>query len=131
MDSRGDPRKLWRTVSALMGDSEQKGSNETTHNAEDFAQFFLQKINSIRSETEKADAPVIPDRPVEHLEEFATVTAEEVETLIMKAPNKTCSSDPMPTWLVKKFNLLAPFIALLFNVSLSPPGSFQTVSSTP
>ena len=87
--------------------------------------FFLQKINHIRSETENADAPVIYD---EHLEEFATVTAEEVETLIMKAPNKTCSSDPMPTWLVKKFsNLLAPFIAVLFNVSLSTgqfPDSF-------
>jgi len=90
--------------------------------------FFLQKINSIRSETENADAPVIYVGPDEHLEEFATVTAEEVETLIMKAPNKTCSSDPMPTWLVKKFsNLLAPFVAVLFNVYLSTgqfPDSF-------
>jgi len=63
------------------------------------------------------------------LEDFATVTVEEVETLIMKAPDKTCSSDPMPTWLVKKFsNLLAPFIAVLFNVSLSTgqfPDSFK------
>ena len=39
IDSRGDPRQLRRTVSALMGDSEQTTTNQTTHNAEDFAVF--------------------------------------------------------------------------------------------
>jgi len=47
------------------------------------------------------------------------VSVDDVCKLIQSACNKTCQTDPVPTWLVKKFGWqLAPFITGLFNVSL-------------
>lgn len=43
-----------------------------------------------------------------------------MDKLIMSAPNKQCSLDPAPTWLVKQFHhILAPVIANLVNASFS------------
>jgi len=53
--------------------------------------------------------------------EWELVTPEAVVKLIGNAPNKSCQLDAAPTWLVKQ--LLAPFIALLFN--LFPQGASQ------
>jgi len=51
---------------------------------------------------------------------WSPVTADEVRKLILSACNKTCQSDPVPTWLVKQFGCqLSPFIARLFNASLT------------
>ena len=66
-ESRGDSRKLWHTVSALMGDTGYDMPADAPHSAEDFAKYFLQKIDSIRSETASASQPAIPFMDVEHL----------------------------------------------------------------
>jgi len=48
------------------------------------------------------------------------VTSDEFWKLINPAPNKTCKSDPALTWLVKDMRgLLAPFLSMLFNKSLT------------
>ena len=60
------------------------------------------------------------------LREWEPVTSEDVAKLISEAPSKSCQLDTAPTWLVKQCNgLLAPFIAVLFNTSLST-GCFPT-----
>jgi len=55
--------------------------------------------------------------------------------LISNAPNKSCQLDAAPTRLVKQYSrLLAPFIALLFNASLSTgcfPAKFKHAIVTP
>jgi len=52
--------------------------------------------------------------------------SEDVAKLISEAPSKSCQLDTAPTWLIKQCNgLLAPFIAVLFNTSLST-GCFPT-----
>ena len=35
------------------------------------------------------------------LERFTSASEDEVKTLIMKSPSKSCSLDPVPTWLLK------------------------------
>jgi len=35
------------------------------------------------------------------LTEWTVVTADKIDKLIGKVPNKTCQLDPFPTWLVK------------------------------
>jgi len=51
---------------------------------------------------------------------WTAVTADDVHKLITSACNKTCQSDPVPRWLVKKCGRqLSPFIARLFNASLT------------
>jgi len=51
---------------------------------------------------------------------WTAVTADDVYKSICSACSKTCQSDPVPTWLVKKFAWqLSPFITRLFNASLT------------
>jgi len=61
------------------------------------------------------------------------VTGDEVEKLISSALNKTCQSDPAPTWLVKDTReLLSPFISLRSSKSLTtgcfPPELTEAVA---
>jgi len=56
---------------------------------------------------------------IKEINEWAELTADEVEKPIGSALNKTCQLDPAPTWLVKDMRgLMSPFVALLFSKSL-------------
>jgi len=119
-DSSGNSRKLWQSISLLMGKVNGKKNVDDSHTADKFAGFFQQKIEAIRSETETAKLPEILDMKTNLLNCWSPVTAYDVDKLITAAPNKTCQLDPIPTWLVKKVSgLLAPFVAVLINASLS------------
>ena len=73
----------------------------------------------IRSSTAGAQPPDINHRSVlEPLVTFDPVTVEEVMLRIKKAPAKHCILDPVPTWLVKKVDIvIAPVIARMCNAS--------------
>ena len=54
------------------------------------------------------------------LSNFDLVTADELSSLIMKYPPKSCDLDPMPTWLVKKhLPTIIPVLLRIINGSLS------------
>jgi hypothetical protein len=62
------------------------------------------------------------------VDHWSHVQPDEIVKLISKSPNKSCLLDPVPTWIVKEFRLLAPLITRLFNASLdsgSYPQSFK------
>jgi len=49
---------------------------------------------------------------------FNPVTPTDVIQMVRALPDKQCSSDPLPTWLLKaNAGLLAPFLCHLFNWS--------------
>ena len=53
------------------------------------------------------------------LERFTHASEAEVKTLIMKSPSKSCSLDPMPTWLLKLcVGELLHIITAMVNVSM-------------
>ena len=66
---------------------------------------------------------------IKEINEWAELTADEVEKPIGSALNKTCQLDPAPTWLVKDMRgLMSPFVALLFSKSLKTgcfPAAFK------
>jgi len=118
-DSKGDSRKLWRTLSSIMGDTKNT-SNSSGHTADEFATFFANKVDDVRQSTSSTALPDVAVTAKHALNEWELVTPEVVVKLIGNAPNKSCQLDVAPTWLVKQYSrLLAPFIALLFNESLS------------
>jgi hypothetical protein len=120
LDAGGDSRKLWQSVSLLMGDSKGSKSIECSHTADNFAKFFQDKIELIRSETVAASPPDMPETEMNLLDCWLPVTVENIEKLINAAPIKSCQLDPVPTWLIKKqSSLLAPFIAALIIVLLA------------
>ena len=75
-----------------------------------------QVINNSTSDTwtdEKIFSP-------ELLADFYPATENEIKKLIKESPSKSCSSDPIPTWLIKKcIDYLVPIITVVINLSLS------------
>ena len=73
--------------------------------------------------------------PVNRMETFQPVTIAEIRKLILKSPNKSCSLDPLPTFLVKDcLDELLPSITAIINASLSSatvPKSFKKAAVTP
>ena len=83
-------------------------------------------FEDVRSTTAATPLYDVPYRSTPTVDEWNAVTVNEIEKLISSAPCKTCQLDPAPTWLVK--DILSPFVALLFNKSLSAgcfPATFK------
>ena len=53
------------------------------------------------------------------------MTDEKILKIIKNSPTKSCSLDPLPTWLLKKTDTLLPTITQIINKSLAS-GTFPT-----
>ena len=121
-----DSKTLWQKLNGLL---QPLAGPQPSHTAEQFASFFNAKIESIREASVDAPPPIIRPRVTQPFSSFTPTSADEMAKLIMKAPNKQCSLDPVPTWLVKKFHhILAPVLSHLVNASLSQ-GIFHVITS--
>ena len=117
VDKCADSKALWKKLNGLLQPSTV---SEPSHTAEQFATFFNAKIETIRAASADAPPPTIRPRVVEQLNNFNPTSADEMDKLIMGAPNKQCDLDPVPTWLIKKFHhIMAPVFCHLVNASLS------------
>ena len=69
------------------------------------------------------------------LGEFLPASNEEILKLILSSPAKSCSLDPIPTWILKKHSeLLAPCITAIINLSMQTyvfPESFKLAIVSP
>ncbi|ELU03697.1 hypothetical protein CAPTEDRAFT_195394 [Capitella teleta] len=69
--------------------------------ADEFAEFYENKITAIRNGISAAPVQLSPLSDVVALHTFALTNAEEVSTLIRKSTSKSSAVDPIPTWLTK------------------------------
>ena len=98
-----------------------RGRSATTEiDASTLHNFFDKKIADVRAATAGAAPPVFsPAPPGCELRLFSPVTEDDVVKLVLSLPDKQCSSDPLPTRLLKaNIDLLAPFLCRLFCWSL-------------
>ena len=108
--------------------------------------FFHNKITVIREElcatssaipTENTSSEVLvaSSEPEVHFSNFRIVSPVEVRNIIMKAPSKSCSLDPIPTWHLKNsIDEVLPTLTHLINASLaesSMPSSLKNAIVTP
>ena len=67
--------------------------------------------------------------------EFTPVNEEELERILSKSPTKSCSLDPLPTWMLKQLTKpLLPLMTKIINMSLSTgqvPSSMKEARITP
>ena len=91
-----------------------------------FADFFVTKINKIRHEIKLTNSGVshseneVVNAIHTPLTDFEPTDIEEVRKLIVKSPSKSSSQDPIPTWIFKNcLDTLLPIITMLINLSLS------------
>ena len=93
----GDSKRLWSRLKCLLSPPE---STAVVHSADDFAQHFTSKIDSMRQSTAGFEQPSVSTRCIDiPLDNFTPVTAAEVVAIIRKSPSKQCPLDPMPSWL--------------------------------
>jgi hypothetical protein len=131
--AKNNSRLLWRTLDTALGRT--NCPTEFEHTADSFAQFFDDKVISIRQLTQNAAPPTFCASPPAVLSSFDLVSVDDVTKLILVSPNKQSQLDPLPTWLLKKcVSVLAPFITALLNASISSgvvPLSMKTAIVTP
>ena len=108
--------------------------------ANQFSDFFIDKITAIREELDTS-VPLINSMRADnifdgrHLAEFVPACSEEVREIIISSPCKSCSLDPLPTWLLKQsVDLLLPIITAIINQSLAEsyvPNNLKRSNVTP
>ena len=99
--------------------------------ADEFATYFSSKVAKIRA---GLDLNADPDPPLEagrqgdfSLAAFHPASQDEIKKLVLKSPSKSCSLDPIPTWLLKAcLGELLPTLTAIVNKSMSE-GIFPSV----
>ena len=104
--------------------------------ADMFASFFSNKISKIRDTFATSGSfNDAPDSVPPAFNAFMPVTEDEVYKCISESPTKSCSLDPIPTFLLKDcLDILLSSITKLVNYSLiegSFPNSFKKAVVTP
>ena len=96
----------------------------------------MQKVQTIRNSfptTGGYDSPDILTN--DRLDSFSLTTDDEIRKIIMRSPSRSCSLDPLPTWLVKEgIDTFIPILTKLVNTSLqsgSVPASLKEAHVRP
>ena len=100
-----DPKNLFKLLNNILGNKNEnqlpKGATNSRL-AEDFADFFLEKIDKIREGFTNIPVyqPNERDRP--KLKNFTTITQDQLEKTIKEMLTKSCQLDVIPTDKLKK-----------------------------
>ena len=128
--SSGDSKTLYKKIDRLLGNvSKDLPSHEDPALlAENFKNFFSEKVNNIRNNIEAEAETITADNTigesplsceVPEFNCFTPITLDEIQKLITKLSNKCCDVDPIPTFLLKKCSdVLSPIIHHIMNSSL-------------
>ena len=113
------PRKLWQTLNTLLGASNSHKRPTSCPTAQEFADFFEAKVAAVRKSTSAGTASTELPVATEIFDCFQPCTVDDVQSTILGAPSKSCTLDPLPTDVLKKFlPELLPFITDMCNLSL-------------
>ena len=94
--------------------------NSDTELADEFAQFFITKTDTIREKFTNIAPYALQDSDIPRLQKFDTMSEEDVKRIIMSMKSNSCELDPMPTTLLKDLQpVLLPYLTELINKSLS------------
>jgi len=87
--------------------------------AEDFADFFMNKIDTIRQSLKDVPTHKPKRKYVPCISKFQELTTDEVSKLIFELNTKSCELNALPTHLFKAYiNNLLPNVTKLVNLSL-------------
>ena len=116
-----DSKKLYKLALSLMSamkDNPLPECNTKEDLANQFAEFFITKIQNIRDKLDSLQVYGHKDSSPPKLSKFEPLM-EEVKQIIKAMPSKCCDSDVIPTSLLKEaLELLLPTLTKLVNLSL-------------
>ena len=143
LEKRGDPKGLFKIINTLLHrkqDLPLPPHESDSALANDFANFFTDKIATIRLELDGLQTRVEneleePRKYHTTLTDFAPATEMEIKDLVLKAPTKSCVLDPVPTRVLKACLVeILPLITKVVNLSLrsaTMPKSLKTAVIMP
>ena len=120
----GDAKKLYQVVNEIAGCEKfnplPKGQSDSDL-AEDFATYFLEKIQNIRKLFKNIPSfKCKVNDAIPRFTKFGVMTSTEVHDLVMDLKIKSCELDPVPTKLIKHhLHLFLPILTKIINCSLT------------
>ena len=121
-DCRGDIKGLYKMVNTLMGttlDNPLPNHISDKDLAEEFADFFMNKIQKIRDNLDGNSTYEPTKKITSRLTKFRPFDQTEVKKTILSMKSKSCELDALPTRLLKEcIEDLLPTITNLVNLSL-------------
>ena len=108
IEDEGDQKKLYsiiKSLTAVNSDMPMAHHTSIQQLADDFGQFFIKKIEDIRSEVNVPDNTHIPESSSCNGHYFTNVrqlTHNDVRKLIMSSKSTTCDLNPIPSSLLKE-----------------------------
>ncbi len=138
-DCGNDQKQTFNVVKGLFHQNGETPYPECTSLgdlSEDFAEFFIRKIELIRNKLDSVEIELPIEQPCHSVfDSFRPLSLDEVRKFIVKSPCKSCDLDPIPTDLLRKcLDLLLPIIRDIINMSLSTgefPDEFKLALVTP
>ena len=140
-NSSGNQKELFKIINNLMHKKKVKKlpDVDTKLLPEQFNDFFYSKIdkiqNHLQSQQTGDDAHAYDQQADTTFTSFQTVSKEEVEKIVLARPNKQCSLDPIPTWIIKKcIQTITPILTKIINCSINGgtvPNVFKRSVITP
>ena len=104
-ETNKDPKQLFRALNSILGNKNEnqlpKGTTDSQL-AEDFADFFLEKIDKIREGFTNLPAYEPNKRDTPKLKNFTTITQNQLEKTIKEMSTKSCQLHVIPTDKLKK-----------------------------
>ena len=144
-DTGKNQQRLYRIVNCLL--HRKVGTMLPTYTSEAemaglFASHFSEKISNICRELSLSSDGTNGEKHVDinncctsKLSSFVLPTPDEIKTIVMDAPPKSCNLDPAPTWLVKDtINELLPIVSHIVVTSLQSsvmPEKYKTSYISP
>ena len=117
-----DNKQLYKLASSLMGMKKENQLPECDSKEElanQFANFFIEKIQTIRDKLDDLPVYDLKDSSPPKLSSLEPLTNEEVRQIMKEMPAKYCDLDAVPTSILKEaLDLLLPTLVKLVNLSL-------------
>ena len=113
-----DTKKLYSLVNGLMGRTSENSmpkSESDDQLAENFVDFFMEKIKKIHDSLQDYDVYKPCDSESNKFSGFVPLSEQEVAAIIGKMASKSCEIDPIPTTLLKKVlpSVIGPITAIV------------------
>ena len=119
-DCRGDIKGLYKMVNTLMGTSSDNPLPNHASNkdlAEEFADFFMDKIQKIRDNLTENPTYEPTKGSTSRLTEFRPFNETEIKKIVLSMKTKLCELDALPTKLLKEcIEDILPTITNLVNI---------------
>ena len=120
--AKGDTKQLYNIVRQITRSAKSNPLPEGKSNVElveEFADFFLNKILTIRKQFEDISPYMPTTKDIQILWKFVPMSEKEVKEIIMSMKSKCCELDALPASLLKRMiDVCLPSITKIVNLSL-------------